>query len=149
MAPLRWEPSCLSCHENPRDHERVRGGVSVSFSYTPFLNALSGERKRIGLIHVLLACLGLAVIVLTGSKLVQSIETLQDSMLRIKRLEGLLPICAHCKKIRLDGADRTKPESWIAIEKYIADRTDAEFTHGLCPLCVKEFYPEHARDKGR
>jgi hypothetical protein len=49
-------------------------------------------------------------------------------------LEGLLPICSHCKKIRDDNNE------WNAIEKYISARSAAKFTHGLCPDCMKEFY---------
>ncbi|HYK91236.1 MAG TPA: DUF3365 domain-containing protein [Acidobacteriota bacterium] len=147
MAPLRMQPLCLSCHPHADETDKARGGVSVSFSWGPFQSVLSGERRRMLLIHVLLGSLGFGVVVLTGTNLIQSIRALQDSLLRIRRLEGLLPICAHCKKVRLEGADRTKPESWVAIEKYIADRTDAEFTHGLCPQCVKEYYPEFNRNK--
>ncbi len=147
MAPLRLKTSCLSCHQESGAPDSVRGGISVSFSYGPFQEALAGERQRMVLVHALFLILGFVLIALTGRKLVQSIEALQNSMLRIKRLEGLLPICAHCKKIRLQGADRTKPESWIAIEKYIADRTDAEFSHGMCPVCARQFYPEHFRGK--
>jgi hypothetical protein len=79
----------------------------------------------------------------------QSIEALQDPLLRVKRLEGLLPTCSHCKKIRMQGADRTNPESWIAIENHIADRTEPMFSHGLCPQCAREFYPEYFGDKSR
>jgi hypothetical protein len=51
---------------------------------------------------------------------------------------GLLPICAHCKKIREDD------NSWVPIEKYISDHSEAEFSHGLCPECVKALYPQYA-----
>ena len=84
---------------------------------------------------------GLGLIVLTGRKLMNSINALQGSLLTIKRLEGLLPICAHCKKIRNAGADPGRQDSWVAIESYIEARTDAEFTHGLCPQCSDELYP--------
>lgn len=52
----------------------------------------------------------------------------------VERLEGLLPICAHCKKIRNDSG------YWEQIETYIRSRSDAEFTHGLCPRCAEELY---------
>lgn len=64
------------------------------------------------------------------------IAELQGALDRIKTLDGLLPICASCKKIRDDKG------YWQQIEAYIADRSDAEFSHGLCPDCAKELYPE-------
>jgi len=53
----------------------------------------------------------------------------------VKQLEGLLPICAYCKKIRSDN------DSWQAIETYISRQTDASFSHGICPEC----YQSHVR----
>jgi hypothetical protein len=56
---------------------------------------------------------------------------------------GLLPICANCKKIR-SGTDK-----WQQIEGYIKEHiVDVDFTHGLCPDCMKEFYPEYT-NKGK
>ncbi|MBI4641265.1 MAG: response regulator, partial [Candidatus Tectomicrobia bacterium] len=49
----------------------------------------------------------------------------------VKQLEGLLPICSYCKKIR-DESD-----TWVQIEHYIATRTDAFFSHGICPECLE------------
>ncbi len=54
----------------------------------------------------------------------------------IKRLRGLLPICSSCKKIRDDKG------YWNQIEVYIRDRSDAEFSHGICPECIKKLYPD-------
>ena len=52
------------------------------------------------------------------------------------RLEGLLPICAGCKKIRDDQ------QAWVAVEEYVAARTPVAFTHGICPDCRARLYPE-------
>ena len=52
----------------------------------------------------------------------------------IRHLEGLLPICASCKKIR-DGHG-----NWLQIEGYIRDHSDAEFSHSICPDCAKKLY---------
>ncbi|NQV70578.1 MAG: hypothetical protein HQ498_11175 [Pseudohongiella sp.] len=54
---------------------------------------------------------------------------------QVKRLSGMLPICANCKKIRDDQG------YYRQIEHYITEHTDAEFTHGICPSCVSELYP--------
>ena len=56
---------------------------------------------------------------------------------RMKTLEGLLPICASCKKIK-DGQG-----SWKQIETYVRDRSEAEFTHGICPDCARKLYPDY------
>jgi hypothetical protein len=54
---------------------------------------------------------------------------------KVRMLEGLLPICAYCKKIRDDGADMDVEAGWHEIDRYISRRTDATFTHGMCPDC--------------
>lgn len=60
----------------------------------------------------------------------------------IRVLQGLLPICASCKKIRDDKG------YWIQIESYIRDHSEAEFSHGICPECIEKLYPElHSRKK--
>ena len=55
---------------------------------------------------------------------------------QIRNLSGLLPICANCKKIRDDQG------YWNQIETYIRGHSDARFSHGICPECVKKLYPE-------
>lgn len=53
-------------------------------------------------------------------------------------IQGMLPICMECKKIRLDGADPGDQESWKEIESYVSQRTDAKFSHGICPSCLEK-----------
>jgi hypothetical protein len=64
------------------------------------------------------------------------IEKLQQALGEVETLRGLLPICACCKKIRDDNG------YWNHIEAYLSRHSSAEFTHTLCPDCVKEFYPK-------
>jgi hypothetical protein len=64
------------------------------------------------------------------------IAQLQEALTKVKQLSGMLPICARCKKIRDDKG------YWSQIEVYIRDRSEAEFSHGICPECAKELYPE-------
>jgi PAS domain S-box-containing protein len=59
---------------------------------------------------------------------------LQDALTKIKRLTGLLPICASCKKIRDDKG------YWNELEAYISEHSEAEITHGFCPDCLKNLY---------
>ncbi len=65
------------------------------------------------------------------------IQELRDTLAHVKRLSGLLPICAGCKKIRNDAG------YWQAVEEYIREHSEAQFSHGLCPDCVKRLYPEY------
>jgi len=57
---------------------------------------------------------------------------------QIRNLHGLLPICAHCKKIRDDAG------YWHSLEKYITEHSEAVFSHGICKECAKAQFPEFA-----
>jgi len=59
---------------------------------------------------------------------------LQKAIASIKILQGLLPICASCKKIRDDKG------YWKQLEVYIRDHSEADFSHGICPECVEKLY---------
>lgn len=61
---------------------------------------------------------------------------LKRSREEIKTLKGFIPICACCKKIRDDKG------FWEDVEKYIEERSYAKFSHGMCPDCVKKYYPD-------
>ncbi len=64
-------------------------------------------------------------------------------LLEIKNtLHGLLPICASCKKIRSPDGDPHDPASWSTVEKFISAKTSADFTHSICPDCLKRLYPD-------
>ena len=79
----------------------------------------------------------------------EKIAQLEDTLSHVKRLEGLLPICANCKKIRKADADSHDQESWQRIEEYVREHTDADFTHGVCPECMHALYPELFTDEGK
>jgi len=64
------------------------------------------------------------------------IKELQDALEEVKTLRGFIPICATCKKIRDDEG------YWQKLEKYIQDRSDAKFSHSICPDCVDTHYPD-------
>jgi hypothetical protein len=63
------------------------------------------------------------------------IQDLQTALAEVKTLEGFLPICANCHSIRNDEG------FWERVEKYIQERTGAQFSHSICPDCLKELYP--------
>lgn len=59
---------------------------------------------------------------------------------RIKILEGFLPICANCKKIR-------NQDQWEQIENYISENSLVQFSHSLCPECIEKLYPELMKNR--
>ena len=63
-------------------------------------------------------------------------ELVKERTAEIKILRGILPICMCCKKIRDDKG------YWNLVEEYISDHSEAEFSHGICPECMKKFYPD-------
>ncbi len=70
----------------------------------------------------------------------QLIQDLQSALASVKSLSGLLPICSGCKKIRDDKG------YWNQVESYIQKHTQATFSHGMCPDCIRKFYPELEED---
>ncbi|MFI5293559.1 MAG: hypothetical protein ACHQ0Y_00840 [Thermodesulfovibrionales bacterium] len=64
---------------------------------------------------------------------------LQHAFWEINTLSGLLPICASCKKIRDDKG------YWNQIESYISKHSEVQFSHSVCPECIKKLYPEHSK----
>jgi len=66
----------------------------------------------------------------------QKNKELQEEIAKVKTLKGLLPICANCKKIRDDKG------CWHQVEAYIRDHSEVDFSHSICPECMKELYPE-------
>ncbi|MFH0975510.1 MAG: response regulator [Spirochaetota bacterium] len=69
------------------------------------------------------------------------IVELKEALSKIKTLTGMLPICANCKRIRNDKG------VWEQVEIYIKSRSEAEFTHGICPDCARKLYPEFYNGK--
>ena len=68
----------------------------------------------------------------------RKITDLKAAMDHVKQLQGLLPICMHCMRIRDDK------DVWHRIECYLEAHADVEFSHGLCERCLEERYPEIA-----
>ena len=66
------------------------------------------------------------------SELARRVKELQEALDQIETLEGILPICMYCKKIRNDQ------NYWQQVESYISQHSQAEFTHGLCPECFEK-----------
>lgn len=74
------------------------------------------------------------------SELDKRVKELEASMAHVKRLQGIIPICMHCHKIRDDR------EIWQQLDEYFAEHTDVMLSHGLCPECYEKHYPEFCDD---
>ena len=71
-----------------------------------------------------------------------TLEALRASAAEVRVLEGLLPICSSCKRIKNEDG------GWVRIEKYIQEHSMASFTHGICPGCAAQLYPGVLDDPG-
>jgi hypothetical protein len=93
----------------------------------------------------IVAVLGdLAAIALRKSRdrdlLEQKTEDLTRALEQVHTLHGLLPMCPSCKNIRNDQG------FWTRVESYLVDHTEAQFTHCLCPDCLRKLYPDQAEE---
>jgi sigma-B regulation protein RsbU (phosphoserine phosphatase) len=75
---------------------------------------------------------GMRVVELQANLAARVLE-LEEALARVKQLQGLLPICSYCKKIRDDR------NYWRQVETYISEHSEAVFSHGICPECFEKF----------
>ena len=75
-------------------------------------------------------------LITSRTELNSTVAKLEKALSEVKTLQVILPICSHCKKIRDDQG------SWQGIEKYVHERSDAHFSHGICPTCAKKHHPD-------
>lgn len=72
---------------------------------------------------------------------------LQEALRDIRTLRGIVPICSNCKKIRDDRGYCNQ------VEQYVSEHSEGEFSHGICPECMKKLHPEYVgtrrSDRGR
>lgn len=110
--------------------------------YDPYIH-LSVEMNRVlYLTSILIAfCGGLVVVFIFTFNIhkyeneqYRLIKNLQQALSEVKVLRGFIPICSSCKKIRDDQG------YWNQIESYIQERSEAEFSHGICPECTEKMY---------
>ena len=69
-------------------------------------------------------------------RLADRVNELEEAISRVRQLQGLLPICAYCKRIRDDQ------NYWNQVESYIAEHLDVRFSHGICPSCLETVLKE-------
>ena len=83
--------------------------------------------------------LGVLCSAIETTYLKETIVKLQDALNEVQLLKGLLHICANCKRIK------DEEEQWQVLEVYLQAHSEAKFTHGLCPDCLRKLYPEYCR----
>jgi tetrahydromethanopterin S-methyltransferase subunit D len=77
------------------------------------------------------------LVVLVGLAIAaEQLQHRRDLAARVRVLEGILPICSFCKKIRRADGD------WEQIEAYVSQHSEAHFSHGLCEVCLEKHYPD-------
>jgi len=151
IRPFIAEEGCLKCHAHQGYKVGdIRGGISLSVPMEPY--SASAQRRIVqiaigmGILWLLGCCallLGMGYIrnrIKEKEKAEQErnryVEELKHALNNVKQLSGLLPICSYCKKIRDDKG------YWNQIDSYIRDHSEAEFSHGICQECAKEYFPD-------
>jgi hypothetical protein len=138
-------PAAYRFHVRAANSEGVwnEQGATLAFSQQPRFHQTATFR---------LACvLGIAVAIFSTHRLrVRQLKArerelsqkVQEAMAQVKVLRGLMPICSNCHKVRTDEG------AYINIEAYLQENSYAELSHGVCPDCIVQLYPEYARATG-
>lgn len=148
ISSLAIEPRCMGCHERYGDTlGSRRGGISVSIPAQPLIDLQNRQVRNLIASYLAIWLLGLLSIVTCARRMGKyeqersgMISDLQQSLQEVRKLSGLLPICCSCKSIRDDKG------YWQAVEKYMGEHADVQFTHGICPACARKLYPELHED---
>lgn len=143
LAVLDWMMPHLS---GPEICRRLRASRPTSNVYVMLLTSLEGRGDMVAGLdsgaddYVVKPCamdelrarvqVGRRVLELQH-RLTEQVADLRAALARVKRLHGLLPICSYCKRIRGDN------QYWQQVEAYISERSDAQFSHGICPPCYE------------
>ncbi len=110
--------------------------IDLSEIRKPFVKAALTS----GLYAIIFICIGVVLFFKVTNPIVQNLHNnvakLEKALVEVKTLRGILPICSHCKQIRDDKG------YWSQVESYVREHTGVEFTHSICPQCMKENYPD-------
>jgi phosphoserine phosphatase RsbU/P len=143
MAVLDWMMPSL---DGPEICRQVRLDQTIAQPYLVLLTSKEGAQSTVEGLQagaddyvvkpfdatVLRARVGVGVRVLElQAKLARRVKELEDALTNVKRLQGLLPICSYCKRIRNDG------NYWQQVDMYLAEHTEARLSHGFCPDCYE------------
>jgi hypothetical protein len=146
MGPLQIENACLRCHDKyGSEVGDIHGGISVTMPAEPILTARNRYISFLAGAYFVIWFIGMLGLWFSFNKIDKKdkeqeiiIHKLEDALGEVKRLSGLLPICSACNKIRDDKG------YWQLLEKYISSHSEAQFSHGICPDCAQELYPDIA-----
>ena len=116
------EPASVAVRVQARGYRT--GGFFAALAIAGVAAALAAHRLRV------------SYLVVRQRELTRRIE---EAVASVKVLRGLLPICSHCKKVRDDAG------YWNQLDAYVAERSEAEFSHGICPDCARTHYPDSWR----
>ncbi len=142
---LKWK---MGYEDKYLSVRRLDGGVLFAEGYNPNLNngtylagsarvLIDSEGHPMGAIESLR---DISEVKKTQAELLTARKKAEEALSKVKLLSGLIPICASCKKIRDDKG------FWNQIEIYIDQHSEATFSHGICPECIKKEYPELAEE---
>lgn len=118
----RGEPASVAVRVQARWYRT--GGFFATLVIAGVAAAVAGHRLRV------------RYLVVRERELTRRIE---ETLASVKVLRGLLPICSHCKKVRDDAG------YWNQLDAYVAQRSEAELSHGICPDCARSHYPDSWR----
>ncbi len=115
----------------------------IWFDSIPILGRNSRVRNDLASLAIMVAIasfpaasyLMMEELLLAKRQLDEQVEKLEEALRHVRQLQGLLPICMYCHRIRNDE------QTWQRIELYITEHSDAKFTHGLCPECAAKHFP--------
>jgi hypothetical protein len=148
MEPLKTVAACLKCHEKQGYKVGdVRGGIGIAFPYAPFEQSIRADDRRAIAFHAVFLTAALAILFFLGLRIVKLAGSLEESQRQVLTLEGILPMCASCKKIRKEGAKATDPGAWMPVDSHIARHSEATFSHGICPECAGKLYAWSEKEK--
>jgi two-component system NtrC family sensor kinase len=141
MEPLKTEAACLPCHaKQGYKAGDVRGGIGIAFPYAPFERSIRAAERRAIARHAVFLAAGLSILFFLGFRIMKLAGSLEESQRQVRTLEGILPMCANCKKIRKEGMSQDDPGAWIPVDSYITGRSEARISHGICPECAMALY---------
>ena len=152
VTPLK--PPLITQRFNLRDSGALVGKVEISNSLFPLL-LRTGLAAIVGLSCGMVIFVSLRVLPLRAveqaerslraseRELTEKVALLEAALAKVKQLEGIIPICMYCKKIRDDE------ESWQQLESYITEHSEAQFSHGICPECFKKASGEAMKELER
>lgn len=144
---LRMNISQIILPDKKKDEMQYIKQISLGRIVEPYETQRVRKTGEILDVWIVVTCLtddsGIIDSIATTERDITDIKNeLNKKGIKVKILRGFLPICASCKKILDDDGH------WHQIESYIKDHSEAEFSHSVCPKCVKKLYPFLVNDEG-